>query len=454
MALPLLIYVVMKKLGIGIGIVTSLITLCGCNSNGTVTEQYITNYNVTVTFSPSPSPSLSPSPMPSQTPPVGSPSPTPSPTSGVSTFAVPAKVDVLLVEDDTGSMNEIFPQVSSGIPSVLSTLESNGWDYHFATISLTTLRNNYQVTASHYDGNWGSAWTAAYPGAAQYDSQTVSSNAFRTTSQYSDFLDRYSIVNNSGSEPGLQNIASSLYNMKYDGMNFLRDDAMLVVLVVGNGDDTSGINYCKRSDGVVVPCEDAGYAACTSSDPADYNAPGKTCGSKTVSFNYYKSLFAGLKGSSSLLRFYAAVSSMKVSNLTCQGSNAYVGTRYMQMASALNGKSYNICGGTSAISSALSSLANDLTTTRLSLQTRYLPISQEPDTSTIVVTRNDGVVIPQSATNGWTYAGYLNGAYAIDYPVPMNQFSGYAIELHGSYKLIGDQNAKVSYTGKGLHNSN
>jgi hypothetical protein len=148
------------------------------------------------------------------------------------------------------------------------------------------------------------------------------------------------------------------------------------------------------------------------------------------------------------------VSSIKVSNLTCQGSNAYIGSRYQQMAAALNGKSYNICAGTGAISSALSSLANDLTSTRLSLQTRYLQISQEPDTSTIVVTRSDGVVIPQSASNGWTYAGYVTDAYAIDYPVPMNQFSGYAIELHGSYKLIGEQNATVSYTQKGLHSTN
>ncbi|MFL5815660.1 MAG: hypothetical protein ACJ763_18975 [Bdellovibrionia bacterium] len=347
------------------------------------------------------------------------------------TFTIPAKVDFLLVEDDTGSMNEIFPQISSGIPGVLSALENNGWDYHFATIPLTTYRSLSQVTASHYDGNWGASWKPAFPGAAQWGPQTVLSSVFRDTSHYSDFLSYNSFVNgNNGLEPGLQNILYSLNRIQSDGTNFLRDDAMLVVLVVGNGDDTSGVSYCTRSDGITVQC------------------------GSTVSIDDFKNGFNSLKASSSLIRFYAAVSSIKVSNQTCQGSNAYIGSRYQQMAAALNGKSYNICAGPSAISSALGSLASDLTSTRLALQTRYLQVSQEPDTSSIVVTRNDGVVIPQSATNGWTYAGYVNNAYAIDYPVPMNQFSGYAVELHGSYKLTGDQNAKVSYTPKGLHSTN
>ncbi len=370
-------------------------------------------------------------------------------------FTIPAKVDVLLVEDDTGSMNEIYPQISSAMPGVLSTLESKGWDYHFATIPLTTYRALDQVAASHYDGNWGSQWIAPFPGAAQFGPSTVDSSVFRKTDIYDAYLHPNEILQTNGQEPGFQNIINSLYSMSNDGTNFIRDDAMLVVLVVGNGNDTSLVNYCKRVDGVTVPCDQLGYNQCSATDMSTWGTPGQTCASGTLSLNYYKNAFAGLKASSSLLRFYAAVSNRTALYGSCQGANAYIGDRYQKMATAFNGKSYDICSGSSAVTASLDALTDDLTSVRLSLVTRYLPISQRPDPSTIIVTRNDGVIIPQNSTNGWTYTDTpYNGAYAIDYPVPMNQFSGYAIELHGSYKLIGSQSAQVTYTPYGLHSTN
>jgi hypothetical protein len=241
--------------------------------------------------------------------------------------------------------------------------------------------------------------------------------------------------------------------MNGDGTNFIRNDAMLVILIVGNGNDTSRVNLCDRGDTVMVPCDTLGHPACSSTDMSTWGAAGQTCSSGTLSLNYYKSAFASLKASAAMMRVYAAVSSYRVLGGGCQGANADVGDRYQQMASAFQGKSFNICDGQYAVTSALSQLEGALTTIRLSLRTRYLQISQEPEVSSIVVTRSDGVVIPQSSTNGWTYAGNLTDAYAIDYPVPMNQFSGYAIELHGTYKLTGSQSANVSYTQKGLHST-
>ena len=187
---------------------------------------------------------------------------------------------------------------------------------------------------------------------------------------------------------------------------------------------------------------------------SSWGAQGATCSSGTLSLNYYINAFKGLKASPTLIRFYAAVSNRTALNNTCQGSNAYIGDRYQKMAAALNGNSYDICSGSSAVTASLDAVASDLTSVRLQLETAYLPISQQPDVSSIVVTRNDGVVIPQSSTNGWTYEGYVNNVYAIDQPVPMDQFSGYAIELHGAYKLLGGQSATVTYTPYGLHNSN
>lgn len=369
-------------------------------------------------------------------------------------FTIPAKVDVLLVEDDTGSMNEIYPQISSAMPQVLSTLESKGWDYHFATIPLTTYRSLNAVTASHYDGNWGVQWTAPFPGAAQFGPETVSSSVFKKTDIYDGYLHPNEILQTNGQERGFENIVNSLYSMTGDGTNFLRDDAMLVVLMVGNGNDTSKVNYCNRGDGVMVSCDSLGYTQCSSTDMSTWGAPGATCASGALSLKYYINAFKGIKASPNLIRFYSVVSNRTALYGSCQGANAYIGDRYQKMAAALNGKSYDICSGPTAVTASLDALASDLISVRLQLETEYLPISQRPDESSIVVTRSDGVIIPQSSTNGWTYEGYVSNVYAIDQPVPMDQFSGYAIRLHGGYKLLGSQSATVSYTPYGLHSSN
>jgi hypothetical protein len=340
------------------------------------------------------------------------------------------------------------------MPGVLSKLESMGWDYHFATIPLTTYRSLDSVAASHYDGNWGAQWMAPFPGAAQYGPQTVDSSVFKKTNIYDAYLHPNEILQTNGQEPGLDTMVNSLYSMTGSSTNFLRDDAMLVVLVVGNGNDTSKVNYCNRGDGVMVSCDSLGRPACSSTDMSTWGAQGATCSSGALSLNYYINAFKGLKASPNLIRFYAAVSNRTALYGSCQGANAYIGDRYQKMANALNGKSYDICSGTSAVTASLDAVASDLTTVRLQLETEYLPISQRPDVSSIIVTRNDGVVIPQSSTNGWTYEGYVSNVYAIDQPVPMDQFSGYAIRLHGGYKLLGSQSATVTYNPYGLHSSN
>ena len=63
------------------------------------------------------------------------------------------------------------------------------------------------------------------------------------------------------------------------------------------------------------------------------------------------------------------------------------------------------------------------------------------------------VSVPQDATNGWTYAGYVSNVFAIDYPIPMDQASGYAIELHGSAELMGNDTAKVDFKPQGWQNT-
>lgn len=381
------------------------------------------------------------------------PSPSASPSADPHLSQVPPKVDVLLVEDDTGSMDSIYSQVTAQIPPFLQNLQSTGWDYNFTTVPLTTYQSITQVVGSVYDPNWGAQWVAPFPGATPQNTESINPSFFVTPTYYTGFL-QLSNVNNylNGLEPAFTNVTNELYNAT-PGTGFLRKDAMLVVLLVSNGNDTSLVNFCVRDPSipadVAVPCEQATqpngspYPACTSLSQAGVANP--TCGSEAISFQYYLSQFQSLKNDPNLIQFYSIVSNETLSNGSCEGGNATQGTRYQQMSTALNGSSYDICNGGN-LSNILGNVATSLQSVKQSTLTHYLPISSAALPSSIVVTRNDGVVIPEDPVNGWSYSGQVIAGYIIDYPVNMDAFTGYAVELNGTARLTGSQTATVTYT--------
>jgi hypothetical protein len=369
-------------------------------------------------------------------------------------FVIPPKIDLLLAEDDTGSIKEIYSSIAQQLPVFLNNLQNKQWDYHFATIPLTTDRAFNQVTASRYDSNWGSSWLPPFPGASWDAPGMVDSSVFRFPSQYSGFLPAgYASNGVNGVEMGLNNINFALGN-RTEGTNFLRDDALLVVLVIGNGEDTSGVNLCPRSgDNLMVPCEQASRPLCT--DLSEMGDPYARCGSQAMSLNYYKGELQALKPDPKQFQMHAAVS---LYGGGCLGkSRSHIGSRYIQMATDTGGKAYDIC--TQSVSSVLSSLSENLQNTRLAMETRYVFIDQEPEVSSIKVVKYMGgntsqaIDIPQDPINGWTYQGYLKNVYAIDEPTPLNLSSGYAIELHGDAKLKGDDTASVTFLPKGSQDS-
>lgn len=342
-----------------------------------------------------------------------------------STF-IPAKVDIVLVEDDTGSMGQVYSQIKDQLNSFLQGLEGHGWDYHFAVSPLTHFRAVSQALASKYDGNWGSQWIPSFPGAPQFGPGTLSSATFRMPGDTFTGLS-ISTWTPTALEPGFATIKTFLQS-GMGSSGFLRSDAMLVLVIVGNGQDTSGVSMCTRPDGFTGPCD----------------LVGQPDGSLQASFNSYLSFFQTFKGSAQKIRMYSAVSPTYSSS--CLGGGAYQGSRYINMAGALGGKSYDICN--TSVSSVLADLSNTLTQTKLAFRKRYLMISKEPQVPTIQVTRHSGGMtynVPQNASNGWTYQGYLNNVYLIDDPVLMNLASGYAIQLNGNARLYGDDYATVTY---------
>ncbi|MGK5083056.1 hypothetical protein WDW37_07095 [Bdellovibrionota bacterium FG-1] len=385
------------------------------------------------------------------------------------TFTIAPKVDILLVEDDLGSIREVFSNVSSQMGQFLSGLQTRGWDYHLATIPLTTFRPIQQIQASQYDVNWGSQWLAPFPGATQstVGGQVASAN-FRFPSDYTDFLDG-SHTSLSSQAPGLHNIRQTLLDSRTTQSGFLRNDAFLAVVVISTDEDTSERNLCTqanghaRNDGWEGPCDMiqddlAGGNPSIVCGQSGAN-PKPYCNNNVSSLNAYTTFFQNFKGNSQQIRFYSLTSKSRQIAGGCMGANSFAGTRLIQMSSNLNSPAYDVC--TVPIPAALDQIANNLQTIRLNIRTRYLFLAQEPDATTITVTRHAGGDNSKNATiardtnhsDGWDYVGNVSDVYAIDYPTNMNLTSGYAIELYGSAKLVGADTATVESTPAAVHNA-
>jgi hypothetical protein len=373
-------------------------------------------------------------------------------------YMVPPKVDILLAEDNSGSLFEMFNSVESQMPGFLADLESRGWDYHFVTIPLITQRPLQAGIASKQDGNWDALglYVPPFPGAPANHPGNLAASFFRTPTEYVDeghFISTSDIAyGQNGNEPAFATIDDAIYS-RVNGTGFLRSDAMLAVLVVGNGNDSTGVNYCNRGDGYAVRCEDA--LDCTNTAYGrDYtSATSYVCRQRTWNSTqeYYRDRLIAKKGSAAKVKYYAAVanSNSSVTGNQCLGSNAFKGSRYQWMAGQLGGKSIDIC--TKSISTALSEMSQHLQATKLSFRTRYLFIGQEPvlndPSKPVVITKHTAggsVVIPQGGANGWVYRGLIT-AHAIDSPVEMNLTTGYAFELMGTARLLGDDHADVDY---------
>lgn len=402
-------------------------------------------------------------------------------------FSVPPKIDILLVQDDTGSSIPIFTNISSQLDTFATNLQSQGWDYHLATIPLTTYRPISQVQASVYDPNWGAQWQAPYPGAMTSQIETVSAGAFRFPDNYTDFLNGGDLSPSlDGTEPGFANLKTMLMDSTMTSTGFLRKDAVLAIVLLSTGDDTSGRNYCS---GAYAASDDtAGMGAACDLIPIARNGtnpslvcgtsganPSPYCNNYQASLQPYANFLVSLKGggNSSQVRFYPVVSAEhQVTGENCgatngpgTGTNAFMGQRYQDILSSpynVNGQSFDIC--TIPIPTVLTNIASNLSAVQLNFYTSYLFMAQQPNPSTIVVYRNPGgdtsqaVEIPQDPNNGWSYAGDVTNVYttaigSASATPTLNLGSGYAVQLHGTGILGGADTATVQFTPAGIQNS-
>ncbi len=276
------------------------------------------------------------------------------------------KVDILWVMDNSSSMQQHQTSLSQQVPALVSKLNALKMDYHMGVVT----------TSMGLGGNGG---------------KLLGSPAYMTnsTANLSTALANLLVVGQNGSnlERGIDSVVSVLDSSNSSGgqaTGFLRSDAFLAIIVLSDEDDQSARSYDYTVNFL------------------DTIKPRWKDGTRSWSLN-----FIGVLADSA----------------QCRTFNNYSdpGLFYMSLADASNGVKESICSAdyTVAVSNIRARIVEILSDFKL---------AKIPDVSTIRVTIN-GQVVPQSATNGWTY-----------------ETSGNLIRFHGTYVPPADAVIKVDFT--------
>jgi hypothetical protein len=355
--------------------------------------------------------------------------------SAVGSRYLPAKVDIVMVPDNTASLNAVFTTVQPTLSSFVNSLQGQQWDYHVGRVSIYNPSNITQVlvnpqtnVATLPDGTPNPGIGGIVPS----DRAITDPNAFPLLETV------YATGNGDYTYSNLINKLQAAQADTYT--NFLRPDALLAIVVITNG-----------------------YEVEVQSDP--YN-------SSTLSQNALQNFAAqltSLKGSSRLIRFYPVAAYGYHANgcLTSNGT-AFQGLSYLNMAQYFQSLPQYDGGGNptmdfcsfSSLSNVLNDIAANLTNFKQDYVYSNIVIGDQPVVDSIHVYKN-GSEISRNATNGWSYpcascdsTGYgsvytVTGIYDETSntitPISLNRQSGYVIQLNGSGRMIGNDTPNLSY---------
>ena len=275
------------------------------------------------------------------------------------------KVDIVLMMDNSSSMIQYQNKFSSQVSAMVNNLNSTGLDYHIAVVT-TDMRTG---------GNGGK-----FIGSPAYVSNSTP-NLVST-------LQSHIAVGQLGSdlERGLDSVRAALQPayLAGAGRGFLRDDALLAIVILTNEDD---------------------YSSDSTSSYEDF-------------FDMLKPNFNNsTKGW--ILNFVGVVSLTAACSTTADYKEP--GLRYMELADYTGGVKASVCD--SSLAAAISNVHVRI----VEILSEY-PLKSVPNISTISVSLN-GVSVPHDATNGWTYDSVAN-----------------TIHFHGSYQPGVSDNVQVHYT--------
>jgi hypothetical protein len=307
------------------------------------------------------------------------------------------KIDVMWVVDNSNSMDPLQTSLIANFNSFINNFQTLGFDYNM----VVTTTDSYLANTKFDKNPQLAAWRDGANGTFSGD--------FFITPKITNIVQ--SFVTNatqgaygSGDERAFQSMIESLNSPLNAG--FPRPGSFMAVIILSDEDDF--MDYTRPE----VSWTTGGIA------DHDYTNP------NLPSVDSLVSQLDSITGSTATNRKYN-VSSIAVLDSACQQTHVtaspvtIVGQRYMDMANQTNGILGSICD--SSYSNSLNFIQQQIVT----LASQF-PISGNPDPTTLVITVN-GTVVPQDATNGWTYVAASN----------MIQFHGTAVPASGANISVG-----------------
>jgi hypothetical protein len=291
----------------------------------------------------------------------------------VQSAAINNKVDILWDIDSSGSMAEEQQNLADNFSAFISNFVTQGYDYHMAVTATDAWRYEYNSSfnylAKFRDGN-------VYTG-TQSDNSGIFMISTLTPDVVGTFRTNVKVgVTGSGDERAFDSFKQTLLYTGNDTYNFRRTDAYLAIVIVSDEEDFS------RNSSTVDGC-----------------TPISSC-PNLRSVQSYEDFLDLYTGSIPTDRKYN-VSTITIipGDTACMASNpssdGHYGARHVQLANETDGVVGSICD--TNFSNSLDQIAGRIA--ELSTQFR---LDREPIVSSIVIHVN-GVLIPNNATNGWTY---------------------------------------------------
>lgn len=355
---------------------------------------------------------------------------------------LPAKVDILMVPDNTGSTNSIFGQLQGQLSSFVSGMQDKFWDYHVGRSPIYYPSGAAKtITRVLVNGKFNTPYLE--------DGTTVTSGGIVPSDRAETNPNNFPILENvfatGAGDDGYANTIAALSNAKSDAhTNFLRSDALLAIVVITNGYDRNVTD-----------------------------ATGSYTSNGSQSLNSYANQLINIKGSSRLIRFYpvAAYGYADGTSNYClaPGGTSRPGWSYLNMNGLLQGISANVCDA-GAMSNVLANIEENLNAVRQAYVYSNIVLEEEPKEDSIEVYKN-GTMLSQSPTNGWQYKGKgtvatvsgicdptvhtnndTSGICKDDHgkpgtivPVQLSSRTGYVIQLNGSARLLGSDSPDLIY---------
>ncbi|MES2768266.1 MAG: hypothetical protein V4596_03895 [Bdellovibrionota bacterium] len=305
------------------------------------------------------------------------------------------KIDILWMIDSSGSMQEEQDNLATNFNAFINDFVTKGYDYNIAVGATDAWRYEFNPASTTFqnlvkfrDGN-------IYTG-----STADNSGVFMISTLTPDIIPTFNKnvkvgITGNGDERAFESIRQSLLAPMNSGFNFRRSDAYLAIIIVSDEEDFS------RDDSTLDPCTATPLpATCQDLRPiSEYTGFLDSYTSSTPADRKY--------GVSAIGVFDSAC-------LTEAGASDHMGERYAELAVETNGVTGSICDDD--FSPTL-----DAIQAHISEESTQFRLSRIPVVSSIVV-RINSVLIPQDATNGWTYVAASNSI----------KFHGTAIPAQGA----------------------